>query len=257
MYNQAVPVLTKRFENLNISIARKFSGKKVQTETYYPESDGLPMAESTIHYDLIVKIKENLEILYADNSDVFIAGDLLWYPVENEIKSYGPDVMVIFGRPKGSRSSYLQWKEGNIAPQVIFEIRSPGNTNKDMKNKLDFYELYGVKEYYVYDYTRNKFEAWIRHTNRLNQVGKAEITNWISPKLNIRFEVTETLNLYYPDGRKFTSTLELESFRKSAEKNLEKEKQRAKKEKLRAEKEKQRADILEAKLKALELKLGK
>ncbi len=46
-----------------------------------PESDGQPMAENTEQYDWLVKIKENLEILFADREDVFIAGDLLWYPV--------------------------------------------------------------------------------------------------------------------------------------------------------------------------------
>ena len=47
----------------------------------YPDSDGQPMAENTEQYEWIVKIKENLEILFAHEPAVFIAGDLLWYPV--------------------------------------------------------------------------------------------------------------------------------------------------------------------------------
>ena len=43
----------------------------------YPESDGQPMAENTEQYEWLVKIKENLEILFADREDVFVAGDLL------------------------------------------------------------------------------------------------------------------------------------------------------------------------------------
>jgi Uma2 family endonuclease len=39
-----------------------------------------------------------------------------------------PDVMVAFGVEKKDRGSYQQWKENNIAPQVVFEILSPGNT---------------------------------------------------------------------------------------------------------------------------------
>jgi hypothetical protein len=39
------------------------------------------MAENTEQYEWLVKIKENLEILFADDPDVFVAGDLLWYPV--------------------------------------------------------------------------------------------------------------------------------------------------------------------------------
>ncbi len=39
-----------------------------------------------------------------------------------------PDVMVVFGRPKGRRGSYKQWQEDNIAPQVVFAILSPSNS---------------------------------------------------------------------------------------------------------------------------------
>ena len=93
----------------------------------YPESDGKPMAENTEQYRWIVILKENLEILFA-TAEVFIAADLLWYPfpvqrnspeavVEPfQLRSQAPDVMVIFGRPKGKRGSYRQWREENIPP---------------------------------------------------------------------------------------------------------------------------------------------
>ncbi|CDN15267.1 protein of unknown function DUF820 [Richelia intracellularis] len=60
------------------------------------------------------------------------------------------DVMVVFGRLKGDRGSYLQWQEDSIPPQVIFEILSPGNTQREMIEKYDFYRPYGVEEYYLY-----------------------------------------------------------------------------------------------------------
>lgn len=68
----------------------------------YPDSDGQPMADHTKQFRWIVIIKENLEILFAPIEDLFVAGDLLWYPVEgdNTIRQ-APDVMVVFGRPKG------------------------------------------------------------------------------------------------------------------------------------------------------------
>lgn len=43
----------------------------------FPCSDGKPMADNTEQYEWIVKIKENLEILFAHISTVFIGGDLL------------------------------------------------------------------------------------------------------------------------------------------------------------------------------------
>ncbi|NEP44014.1 MAG: Uma2 family endonuclease, partial [Okeania sp. SIO2H7] len=106
---------------------------ETEPEIVYPESDGQPMADNTRQFQWIVTIKENLEILFAEDENVFVAGDLLWYPVEGDNKKrQAPDAMVVFGRPKGDRGSYQQWKEDNIAPQVVFEILSPGNYPLEM-----------------------------------------------------------------------------------------------------------------------------
>ncbi|NES97463.1 MAG: Uma2 family endonuclease, partial [Desertifilum sp. SIO1I2] len=51
-------------------------------EVIYPDSDGQPMSDNTKQFRWIVTIKENLEILFANDPNVFIAGDLLWYPVQ-------------------------------------------------------------------------------------------------------------------------------------------------------------------------------
>jgi hypothetical protein len=64
----------------------------------------------------------NVRQFFAEDPHVFVAGDLLWYPVEcdNTIRT-APDVMVIFDRPKGDRGSYQQWEENNIPPQVVID----------------------------------------------------------------------------------------------------------------------------------------
>lgn len=106
------------------------------------------MADDTEQYRWIVLIKENLEILFANNENVLIAGDLLWYPVRSQlIAPTAPDVMVVFGRPKGKRRSYRQWQEDNISPQVVFEILSPSNNAKEMDRKLTLF--YGKKAGFV------------------------------------------------------------------------------------------------------------
>lgn len=71
---------------------------------------------------------DNWSALFADGEDVCVATDLLWYPVEGrpDIRT-APEVMLSFGRPKGHRSSYKQWEEGGLAPQVVFEVLSPSN----------------------------------------------------------------------------------------------------------------------------------
>lgn len=53
-------------------------------DTIYPDSDGQPMADSTKQFRWTVTIKENLEILFAEQPDVFVSGTLLWYPVEGD-----------------------------------------------------------------------------------------------------------------------------------------------------------------------------
>jgi Uma2 family endonuclease len=55
-------------------------------EVVYPESDGQPMADNTQQFRWIVLIKENLDILFADDPQAFVAGDLLWYPIEGNPK---------------------------------------------------------------------------------------------------------------------------------------------------------------------------
>ena len=76
-------------------------------DLHFPGSDGKPIADNTEQFRWIVLIKENLEILLADDPNVFVAGDLLWYPVKSRLISpVAPDIMVVFGRPKGRRGSY-------------------------------------------------------------------------------------------------------------------------------------------------------
>jgi Uma2 family endonuclease len=123
-----------------------------QPAVEYPSTDGEPMAQNTKQYRYITTIQGGLAAMFRDRPDVFVAGDLFWYPIEGDNKTrVAPDVMVVFGRPKGDRDSYRQWEEGNIAPQVVFEILSPSNTLTELLDKSLFYERYGVQEYYIYD----------------------------------------------------------------------------------------------------------
>ena len=202
----------------------------LKREIIYPESDGQPMADNTKQFRWIVLIKENLECLFADNPQVFVAGDLLWYPVEGKPDvRVAPDVFVVFGREKGDRGSYRQWLEGNIPLQVVFEILSPGNSLKEMIKKQQFYDRYGVEEYYIYDPDKNELTGLQRAEGNLAVI--EEINGWTSPRLGISFVVTsETLEVYYPDGSPFLTTVEL---------------------KQRAETEKQRADFAESELRKL------
>lgn len=197
-------------------------------DIFYPESDGKPMADNTKQFRWILTIQQNIDWLYANDAQVFVAGDLFWYPVKGQNKIVAaPDTMVVFGRPKGDRGSYQQWLEDDIAPQVVFEILSPCNSRIEMSKKLLFYSLYNVEEYYVYDPDTNDLEIWIRGDRSLDSV--SEVHNWVSPRLGIRFDISEELQIYRPDGTKFYSYIEIN--------------QKLKQESDRADQEKQRADL--------------
>ena len=208
-------------------------------EIIYPCSDGQPMADSTIQYKLIVKIKEGCESLFKHDPNVFVAADLLWYPVQGRTDiSQAPDVMVIFGRAKGDRRSYLQWREDNIAPQVAFEIRSHSDSQTKMNKKLSFYNRYGVDEYYLYDPENNDLSGWQKIEGTLEVIEPME--GWISPRLGVRFELGEAgLEIYRPHGQRFLSYAELE--------------EQGELDRQRAQQEAQRAERLAAKLRELNI----
>lgn len=213
-------------------------------EIIYPDRDGNPMSDNTLQFRWITTIKSNLDWLFAQDENIFIAGDLLWYPVEGNNKlRQAPDVMVVFGRPKGDRGSYQQWKEDNIAPQVVFDILSPGNTQTEMIKKLAFYDRYGVEEYYIYDPDKNDLSGLHRSQNRLEII--EVIDNWISPRLGIRFELGEPeLCLYYPNEQRFQSYVEIAQRLQESEAELAKER-------LKVQEERQRAEKLAIKLREL------
>jgi len=210
--------------------------QEIDEDLIFPSSDGKPMAENTEQYKWIVLINENLEVIYRENPDVFIAGDLLWYPDSSTSEiSAAPDAMVVFGRPKGPRLSYKQWREENIPPQVVFEILSPSNKAKEMEKKLQFYEHYGVQEYYIYDPFKYKFTVMIREGNKLKNIKVNR--EWVSPHLGIKFQPNfrRDLTIYRPDGEKFVRQSETDAQLKIQRQQVKQERQRAEQSDLRAE----------------------
>src|SRR4051794_17417390 len=104
------------------------------------------MAENTRQLRWITVLYGNLSALYADRPDVFVAGDNFWYPVARNTEiCNAPDVYVVFGRPKGDRSAYVQCEENDVPLTVVFEILSPSNTPEEMVAKHLFYEEHGVE----------------------------------------------------------------------------------------------------------------
>lgn len=219
----------------------------------YPDTDGAPIAENTLQFEWITTIKGGLDHLFADDPDVFVAGDLFWYPVEGHPEIViAPDAMVAFGRPKGHRLSYLQWEEGGIPPQVVFEVLSPGNRLGEMLRKFEFYRRYGVEEYYVYnpDPHRLELSGFLRKGDGLIEV--SSMNGHLSPRLRVRFEMAEAgLRLIRPDGQPFLTYGEMARREEQQRQRVEQERQRAEVERQRAEQALGEAERLRQRLRSL------
>ncbi|OJW17850.1 MAG: hypothetical protein BGO49_30630 [Planctomycetales bacterium 71-10] len=236
--------------------------REIDDAILYPDDDGEPMSDNTVQFRWICTIVEGLEFLFRDRPDVFVAGNLLWYAQEGsqQVRT-APDAMVVFGRPKGERGSYMQWREGGVPPHVVFEVRSPGNTVAEMEWKFHFYEDRGVQEYYFFDPDARSLQGWIRRDGRLEEV--VDVRGWISPLLGIRFEPDgpEGLTIHHPDGTPFSTALEareeaLDQRRQKLAERRQKleERRRADVEARRAEAEARRAEAAESKAEAERLR---
>src|SRR5262249_2355127 len=139
-----------------------------------------------------------------------------------------------------------QWQEGDIAPQVVFEVTSPGNRLGKMIQKFRFYEKYGVEEYYAYDPNDIELSGWLRRGAELQEI--PEMDGWVSPRLRIRFDRGgETLRIVGPDGRPFRTYVELAAEVEQARQD----RRRAEAELERAEQERRRAEHLAAQLRTI------
>ena len=148
-------------------------------EVIYPDSDGKPMADNTRQFDTIVMIQGGLAAMFADRPDVFVAGDLLWYPVEGNTQiRAAPDAMVVFGRPPGYRGSYIQHREDHIAPRWRSRCFRPAiPVPKCAANGRSMNGM--ALRYYEYDPDRGTIKGWLRRNGLLEPV--AHMEGWISP----------------------------------------------------------------------------
>jgi Uma2 family endonuclease len=219
-------LLGKELIDMTVAAPASPSGSIVKP-VVYPESDGKPMADNTIQARWIFVLFGNLTALFRTSNDVFVAADLFWYAREgDEQERAAPDVLVVFGRPKGDRSSYKQWEEADVPLTVVFEVLSPSNTYREMAKKLAFYDEYGVEEYYVFDPDENALVVYTRGQAALRLIDhKGQYT---SARLGIRFDLSgPEMAVFYPDGRPFLSFADLDAERLRQQQRADSEQQRA------------------------------
>ena len=120
----------------------------------YPESDGEPMAESTLHLRVTIDVVTPLQDRYRGRLDAFVGGNLMMYYEEgNPRKSVSPDVFVAFGVPsEPPRPTWRVWEEGKLADYVL-EVTSKATRANDEGPKRRLYARQGVSEYWRFDPT--------------------------------------------------------------------------------------------------------
>jgi Uma2 family endonuclease len=212
-------------------------------ELHYPTSDGEPMAESTLQWDWIVLLKQNIDRMLRFPENTLIASDNLIYPVRGNTRiCIAPDVYIAFGRPRGVRPCYKVWQEDNIFPQVTMEVMSPSNTLREMEAKRLFYERYGVEEFYIVDPEADEVMIYIRRDNELVHVETP--MEFVSPRLGLRFRWNDQkeLEVVGSDDQVFYSYQHSEELAEAERGRAEIERERAYKERQRAEVERQRAE---------------
>ncbi len=123
----------------------------------------------------------------------------------------------------------------------MFEILSQNNRGQELLRKFQFYDKYGVEEYYTYDPDEGVLCGWIRRGNSLVEI--PSMTGWTSPRLGVRFEMQHgELALYGPDGEPFATYAQLHERAEAQAQRAEREQQRADREQQRADREQQRAE---------------
>ena len=184
----------------------------------------IKIPESSDHSELINTICLNLRRLFKSREhEVMVFTDLFWYPsLSNPKLAVAPDIMVIFGRPQVSLSSYVQVEQNGIAPQVVFEIVSKSNAHSGLETKRKMYERFGVEEYYeiVISKESQQLQIWIRDANGQFILQK-DWNVFFSPRIGISFQIekkfrietddqgqkvkleVEELVIRYPDGKPF------------------------------------------------------
>jgi Uma2 family endonuclease len=225
----------------------------------YPDSDSFPAADTLLQASWVLLLFAHLKRQYRNDANTFVAGDHLIYPTRGENRlCQAPDVYVAYERPKGDRGSYRVWEEGDILPQVIFEVWSPNNRYTEMQDKFAFYEKHGAEEYYIlYPEFPMYAETFQRDGAKLVRI--EEVNGFVSPRTGLRFALeTGQLTVFGHDGRPLRTAEELAAEREAAERTAREQQERAetaertaREQQERAEAETVRAAKLAAKLREL------
>jgi Uma2 family endonuclease len=122
----------------------------LQHDYDYPESDGQPMAETTVHWKVMVETTLALVRRYEATPDVWVGSNLFLY-YEKDKPGIAPDVLAVRGVAKWDRRTFKVWEEGGHVPFFVLEATSKDTKRQDTGKNKAIYQAMGVAEYFLFD----------------------------------------------------------------------------------------------------------
>lgn len=110
-----------------------------------PEEESV--AEHALHEQLVDLLFAGLSARFTGRDDVAVHARLAWFPDRDDTRvRLDPDVLIAFGRPPQSRSSYRTWDEAGVPPTIIVEVWSAHDTDAGYAERLARARRHGVAE---------------------------------------------------------------------------------------------------------------
>lgn len=118
----------------------------------YPSRDGRVPPGSDWHRDQISAVLDSLGGHYRDDPNVYVSGEsLVFYEPGVKQARVAPDIFVVKGVPKRSRSNFLVWQEGK-GPDLVIEFTCRQTRRVDLRRKVPIYrDILKVEEYFLFD----------------------------------------------------------------------------------------------------------
>ncbi len=180
---------------------------------YYPESDGLPMAETDLHIDEIYRMRHILKAHFAEKPDVYVSGNIMMYYEESDIQSsVSPDILVSFGIGKKRRRTYKTWEEGK-SPDFVMEFSSRRTWRDDLDIKKELYARIRISEYFLYDAERRYLPSHLMgyrlDDGRYVDIPQQPDGGLFSETLNLTIHLLDdTIGLYNPGTEQWLQSAE-------------------------------------------------
>lgn len=155
----------------------------------YPESDGEPLAETSVHVRAMFGLFGALDWLYRDRPDGFVAAAIMLYHEEGVPSScVSPDILVVPGIDRRERRVFKLWEE-KVGPYLVIELTSKSTRVNDLGRKRYLYETMGVTEYLLFDpleeYLVPRFQVYRRTEGSLVRVKREPEAEYPIPDLGL------------------------------------------------------------------------